>query len=110
MAWNETEKGSASTAASFETPSGTGMSMESCAASRSAHAPGAAVMTPTCTPGPRSPLVKLQQRLRSPAWQGGHIGSIPRGAQVSQGFSTTRWPMSSPFARGPSSTTSLTTS
>ena len=41
MAWNETEKGSARTAASSEMPSGTGMSMESCAASRSAQAPGA---------------------------------------------------------------------
>ena len=40
MAWNDTEKGSASTAASFEMPSGTGMSMESCAASSSAQAPG----------------------------------------------------------------------
>ena len=42
MAWKETEKGSASTAASFEMPSGTGISMESCAASCSAQAPGGA--------------------------------------------------------------------
>ena len=90
MAWKDTEKGSASTAASSEMPSGTGMSMESCAASCSAQAPGAPVITPTWTPGPRSPLVKLQQRLRSPAWHGGHGGSMPRGPQVSHGLSTTR--------------------
>ncbi len=42
MAWKDTENGSASTAASSEMPSGTGMSMESCAASCSAQAPGAA--------------------------------------------------------------------
>ena len=110
MAWKETEKGSASTAASFEMPSGTGISMESCAASCSAQAPGAPVMTPTWTPGPRSPLVKLQHRLRSPAWQGGHSGVMPRGAQVNQGLRTTRWPTSSPRASGPRATTSATTS
>ena len=110
MAWKETEKGSASTAASSEMPSGTGISMESCAASCSAQAPGAPVMTPTCTPGPRSPFVKLQQRLRSPAWQGGQSGSMPRGAQVNHGLSTTRWPTSSPRASGPRATTSATTS
>ena len=69
---------------------GPGMSMESCAASSSAQAPGAPVMTPTWTPGPRSPLVKLQHRLRSPAWHGGHGGSMPRGPQVSHGLRTTR--------------------
>ncbi len=110
MAWKETEKGSASTAASSEMASGTGISMESWAASCSAHAPGAAVMTPTWTPGPRSPLVKLQHRLRSPATQGGHGGSMPRGPQVSHGLSTTRWPTSRPRASGPRATTSATTS
>ncbi len=110
MAWKDTEKGSARTAASSEMPSGTGINMESCAASCSAQAPGAPVVTPTCTPGPRSPLVKLQHRLRSPAWQGGQGGSMPRGPQVSQGFSTTRWPTSSPRASGPSAVTSATTS
>ena len=74
MAWKETAKGSASTAASFEMPSGTGISMESWAASNSAQAPGAPVSTPRWTPGPRSPLVKLQHMLRSPAWHGGHGG------------------------------------
>ena len=54
--------------------------------------------------------MKLQQRLRSPAWQGGQSGSMPRGAQVSQGLSTTRCPTSSPRASGPRATTSATTS
>ena len=51
MAWKDTEKGSASTAASSEMPSGTGISMESCAASCSAQAPGAPVMTPDVDAG-----------------------------------------------------------
>ena len=37
-------------------------------------------------------------------------GSMPRGAQVNQGLSTTRCPTSSPRASGPSATTSATTS
>ena len=45
--------------------------------------------------------MKLQHRLRSPAWQGGHIGEMPRGAQVSQGLSTTRWPDVEPRGVGP---------
>src|SRR5580698_5183050 len=38
------------------------------------------------------------------------MGSIPRGAHESQGFSTTRWPTSSVVTAGPTSTTSATTS
>ena len=100
MAWNDTENGSASTAASSVTSSGTGMSMEEWAASCSAQAPGAPVTTPMWTPGPMSPLVKDQHRLRSPAWQGGHRGVMPRGAQLSHGLSTTRWPTSTSAGLG----------
>ena len=50
--------------------------------------------------------MKLQQSGRSPAWQAGQAGLMPRGPQVSQGLSTTRWPTSTPRASGPSSTTS----
>ena len=67
MAWKATEKGSAMTAASSEMSSGTGMSIESWAAISSAQAPGAPVITPMWTPGPRSPLVNDQHRLTSPA-------------------------------------------
>ncbi len=84
--------------------------MESWADIRSAQAPGASVMTPMCTPGPRAPLVKLQHSGNSPRTQAGQGGSMPRGPQVSHGLSTTRWPTSTPRASGPSSTTSVTTS
>ena len=90
MAWNDTEKGSASTAASSVTSSGTGISIDEWAASCSAQAPGAPVTTPMWTPGPMSPVVNDQHRLTSPAWHGGHSGLIPRGAQLSHGLSTTR--------------------
>ena len=110
MAWKDTEKGSASTAASSDTSSGTGKSIDEWAASPSAQAPGAPVTTPMWTPGPMSPLVNDQHRLRSPAWQGGHSGEIPRGAQLSQGLSTTRCPTSTSRAAGPRETTSATTS
>ena len=110
MACIETAKGSARTASSSGMSSGTGISIESCAASNSAHAPGASVVTPTCTPGPRLPDVKLQHRLSLPATHAGHGGSTPRGAQVSHGLRTTRSPISTPSARGPTSTTSATTS
>ena len=64
--------------------------MEEWVASSSAHAPGAPVTTPMWTPGLMSPLVNDQHMLRSPAWHGGQSGVMPRGAQLSQGFSTTR--------------------
>ncbi len=110
MAWKDTEKGSASTAASSEMSSGTGKSMDEWVANSSAQAPGAPVTTPMWTPGLMSPLVNDQHMLRSPAWHGGHRGVIPRGAQLSQGLSTTRWPTSTPRASGPRATTSATTS
>ena len=78
----DTANGSASTATSSETPSGTGMSIESWAASRSAQAPGASVVTPMWTPGPIAPVVKLQHRDRSPARQAGHRRARRRGART----------------------------
>ena len=83
------------------TRSGTGKTIEWWTAIRSAHAPGASVMTPTWTPGPRPPRVKLQQSGRSPATHRGHGGSMPRGPHVSHGLTTTRCPTSTPAAPGP---------
>ena len=111
MACRETENGSASTATSSLTSSGMGMSIESWAAMRSAHPPGRVGGHPDVDARGRAPRsVKLQHRLSSPRWQGGHGGSMPRGPQVSQGLSNTRWPTSSPVASGPRATTSATTS
>ncbi len=67
MAWNDTENGSAITADSSGTSSGTGISMDVWAAMSSAQAPGAPVTTPMWTPGLMSPLVKDQHMLTSPA-------------------------------------------
>ena len=88
MACIETAKGSARTAISSDTASGTGISIESWAARSSAHAPGASVVTPTWTPGPSLPAVKFAQA-QVPGGTGGAGGSMPRGPQVSHGLSTT---------------------
>ena len=109
-AWSDTEKGSASTATSSGTWSGTGTSMESWAGSRGAKPPVASLALPVWMPGESRPSRKLQHRLRSPAAQAGQGGSMPRGAQDSQGLRTTRWPGSRPRARGPTSATVPTTS
>src|SRR5665213_3980810 len=81
IAWNETEKGSARTAAVSEMSSGTAWSIESWAAMSSAQAPAAPVTTPMWTPGPMSPFVKDQHMLTSPTRHGGQGGVMPRGAQ-----------------------------
>ncbi len=65
------------------TESGIGMSMESCAAMRSAQPPGASLATPTWTPGPSAPSVKLQHRLRSPGLAG-RAGRVDAAGAASQ--------------------------
>ena len=54
--------------------------------------------------------VKFQHRLRSPTSHAGQIGDTPRGTHDSHGLRTTRSPISTPSASGPSATTSATTS
>src|SRR5437870_10550691 len=99
-AWSETEKGSARTATSSGTWSGTGTSIVSWAGRRGAKPPVASLELPVWIPGERRPSRKLQHRLRSPAAHAGQGGSTPRGPHDSQGLSTTRWPTSRPFASG----------
>ena len=53
-------------------------------------------------PGAEVTLREAPAEAQVPAWQGGQSGSMPRGAQVNHGLSTTRWPTSSPRASGPS--------
>ena len=61
-------------------------------------------------PGAIGGAVKFQHRLSSPASHAGQIGDTPRGTHDSHGFNTTRSPISTPSASGPSATTSATTS
>src|SRR5262249_31292033 len=105
-----TANGSAKTASSSGTSSGTLNSCVSCAGMSWAYPPLASFEVPVWRPGAIGPTPKLQHRLRSPASHAGQIGSTPRGRHESQGFSTTRSPTSRPSASGPSATTSATTS
>ena len=98
--WSDTAKGSAKMACSSSTPAGTAKSIDEWAGRSSAYPPVASLETPVCRPGLMSPVVKLQHRLRSPAAQAGHSGSMPRGAQDSHGLSTTRCPISNPDRLG----------
>jgi hypothetical protein len=108
--WSDTANGSASTAISSGTPSGTGISIESCAGRYSAKPPEASLQVPVWMPAANGPSAKCQQMLRSPSRQDPHGGSIPLGPQESHGLRTTRWPISNPSAASPSSLTSATTS
>ena len=107
---SDTANGSLMTATSSLTPSGTGISIDSCAGRYSAKPPGASLEVPVWMPAAIGPRSKLQHRLRSPSWHAGHGGSIPRGPHESHGFRTTRWPTSRVVTAGPTSTTSATTS
>ena len=79
------------------------------AGSSSAKPPVASAELPVWMPGARPPSWKCQHRLKSPASQAGHTGSMPRTSHDSHGLSTTRWPGSTP-ASGPASSTVATTS
>ena len=110
MECSDTANGSANTATSSVTPSGTRKSIESSAGMSVAHPPVASLDVPVWIPGAMGGSRKLQHRLRSPAAQAGHTGDTPRGSHESHGLSTTRSPTSKPSASGPSATTSATTS
>src|SRR5215207_6197848 len=105
-----TANGSANTASSSGTSSGTLKSCVSWAGISCAYPPLASRDVPVWMPGAIGPTPKLQHKLRSPASHAGQIGSTPRGRHDSHGFSTTRSPTSRPSASGPSATTSATTS
>src|SRR5215469_7018469 len=104
MERSETLTGSASTAASSQTPSGMANSWEACAAKRSACAPAAAAQFPRWIEAGRAPARKLRHHGYRPSRHASHGGSTPRGTQDSQGLSTTRSPVSSrrPTASWPS--------
>ena len=104
-----TENGSASTAMSSATSSGQGMAMDVCAGTSSAKPPVASEELPLWMPGARCPAVKLWHMFTSPAAHAGQSGEMPRGAQDSHGFSTTRSPTRRPLVR-PASTISPTSS
>ncbi len=59
--WSDTANGSASTATSSGTPSGTGIAIERCAGSSSAKPPVASLELPVWIPAASRPSVKLQQ-------------------------------------------------
>src|SRR6516225_7174355 len=94
MERSETLTGSASTAASSETPSGMANSWDACAAKRSACAPAAAAQFPRWIEAGRLPERKLRHHGYRPSRQAPHGGSTPRGTQDSHGLRTTRSPVS----------------
>ena len=89
-AWRATENGSARTATSSVTSSGTGISIRRWAGSSSANPPVASDEFPVWIPGVSEPSWKCQHRLKSPASHAGHDGSMPRTSHESHGLSTTR--------------------
>ncbi len=109
-ACSDTANGSAKTATSSGIESGTGKSIDGCAGMRFAQPPGTSLDVPMWMPGASGGVWKFQQRLRSPTSHAGQIGDTPRGTHDSHGLSTTRSPISTPSASGPSATTSVTTS
>ncbi len=60
---NDTANGSAKTATSSLTPSGTGISIDSCAGRYSAKPPGASFDVPVWIPAAMGPRVKCQHML-----------------------------------------------
>src|SRR5438128_3024055 len=107
---SDTANGSANTATSSGSSSGTLNSIDGCAGMRFAQPPLTSLEVPMWMPGFNGGVWKLQQRLRSPASHAGQIGDTPRGTHDSHGLSTTRSPSATPSASGPSATTSVTTS
>ena len=101
MLCRDTANGSANTACSSSIASGTAKSIVEWAGISSAYPPVASLETPVWMPALMSPVVKLQQRLTSPAAQAGQSGLDARVVRsVSQGLSTTRWPTSKPSCLG----------
>src|SRR5207248_10714647 len=85
IACNATANGSASTATSSGTPSGTGIIMCWCAGTSSAKPPVASDELPVWMPGASRPSWKWKHMLQSPTAHDGHIGVMPRGPHDNQG-------------------------
>src|ERR1700687_5595124 len=80
VACNDTEKGSASTAAASEMSSGMGMHCDSCAGTREGKPPVASLLLPSWMPGASAPRTKLAHCAYSPRSHHAHSGVMPRGA------------------------------
>ena len=98
MAWKETEKGSARTAASLEMPSGTGIEHRIVRRQQLGPRPGCAGDHADMDARPEVALREAPAQIEVSRRAGRAVGSMPRGAQVSHGLSTTRWPTSRPRA------------
>src|SRR6478752_5056268 len=90
---NDTANGSANTASSSGTLSGTLCNCDGCAGMSSAYPPFPSFDVPMWMPGAIGPTPNDQHKLKSPTSHAGQIGDTPRGAQESQGLSTTRSPI-----------------
>ena len=86
------------------------MHIDSCAGTRGAKPPVALLLLPVWIPGGSEPRAKFRQMEYWPFRHAGHGGSMPRGAQESQGFSTTRSPSRRLRTAGPTRSIVPTTS
>ena len=86
------------------------MHIDSCAGTRGAKPPVALLLLPVWMPGGRMPRAKFRQIEYCPSAHSGQGGWMPRGAQESQGFSTTRSPTRRVRAAGPTRSIVPTTS
>ena len=86
------------------------MHIDSCAGTKGAKPPVAALLLPVWMPGGITPRAKLRQIEYWPSWHSGHGGVMPRGPHDSHGFSTTRSPARRVRTPGPTRSTVPTTS